>query len=124
MSRRKRDQPEMESWHRWRKQVKSLHYQIACLKDLLPARLVRLTKDTWKLQGLLGRHHDLYVTRQKVRRMRIDPINEPCRDRSIRVIDDELKRVEKRVKKLTREFLPATPKEFTAKLEQAALAKS
>jgi CHAD domain-containing protein len=119
MTRRKRGKPDKDAWHRWRKRIKSLHYQVNCLEGKLPRKLTRLTHDTWQLQGLLGRHHDLHVTRQRVRRLRVDPINEPCRRRSLRVIDRQIDRLEKRIFKWTRGVLKASPVDFVARVEKA-----
>lgn len=119
LTRKERQAPDPESWHHWRKQVKSLHYQAGCLTAVLPRKLRLLVKDTWKLQGLLGRHHDLSVTRQRVRRLRVDPINEPCRRRTIKLIDREARRLEKKIGRFTKQLLPSTPKEFAGKLERA-----
>lgn len=111
-----RRKPAVESWHRWRKQVKALHYQIRWLIELRPGRLSRLTRETWKLQALLGRHHDLHLTRDRVRRLRVDPINKTCREQTVRLIDRSLVRLEQRLRKDTRDFLKRSPREFAERL--------
>lgn len=106
-----------DSWHRWRKRVKALHYQAAGLQAARPRKLGRLAKRCWRLQALLGKHHDLHMTRERLGRLRIDPINEPCRVRARHVIDRELARLEAKVLRITKSFLPQPSKTFTAKLK-------
>lgn len=106
-----------ESWHRWRKRVKALHYQAAGLQAARPRKLGRLAKRCWRLQALLGKHHDLHMARERLSRLRIDPINEPCRVRAQHVIDRELARLETKVLRITKSFLPQPSKTFTAKLK-------
>jgi len=113
-----RRKPGKESWHRWRKQVKALHYQAASLAPVRPGRLGRLAKRCWRLQALLGRHHDLHMTRERLSRMRIDPINEPCRTRSLHALDREIARREKKILRVTESFLSLSSKDFAARLRQ------
>lgn len=116
LTRKVRRKPGAESWHGWRKQVKALHYQIHWLVERRPGRLGRLARETWKLQALLGRHHDLHLTRDRVRRVRVDPINKPCRERTVQLIDRSLARLERRVHKDTCNFLERSPRAFAKKL--------
>lgn len=120
LTRKHRDDPDMEGWHRWRKQVKALHYQAACLSPIRPGKLTRLTKHTWELQALLGKHHDLHLARLRLRGLRIDPINEPCRKCTLHLIDAELKRIEKKASRTTRGLFKRPAREFTASLTRAA----
>ncbi len=115
-----RRKPGKESWHRWRKQVKALHYQAACLEPVRPGRLSRLAKQCWRLQAMLGRHHDLHITRERLNRLRIDPINEPCRTRSLHALDREIARREKKILRVTNSFLSKSAKDFAAKLNQSS----
>jgi CHAD domain-containing protein len=119
LTRKHRDAPDMKNWHRWRKQVKALHYQAACLSPLRPGKLTRLARHTWKLQALLGKHHDLHLTRTRLRRLRIDPINEPCRKRTLHLIDAERKRIEKKASRTTRGLFKRSAREFAALLTRA-----
>jgi CHAD domain-containing protein len=119
LTRKHRDAPDMKNWHRWRKQVKALHYQAACLSPIRPGKLTRLARQTWKLQALLGKHHDLHLTRTRLRRLRIDPINEPCRKRTLHLIDAELKRIEKKAGRTTRSLFKRPAREFAASLTRA-----
>ena len=120
LTRKYRDDPDMERWHRWRKQVKALHYQAACLSPLRPGKLTRLASRTWKLQALLGKHHDLHLARTRLRRLRIDPVNEPCRKRTLHLIDAELKRIEKKANRTTRGLFKRSAREFAASLTGTA----
>lgn len=113
-----RRKPGKESWHRWRKQVKALHYQAASLAPVRPGRLGRLAKGCWRLQAMLGRHHDLHMTRERLSRLRIDPVNEPCRTRSLHALDREIARREKKILRVTERFLGRSSKEFAARLKQ------
>jgi CHAD domain-containing protein len=113
-----RRKPGKESWHRWRKQVKALHYQAASLEPMRPRRLGRLAQRCWRLQVMLGRHHDLHITRERLRRLRIDPINEPCRTRSLHALDREIARREKKILRVTESFPGKSSKDFAAGLKQ------
>lgn len=117
MTQKKRKSPDVDSWHRWRKQVKACHFQIVCLTDYLPAKIRRLGRDTSKLQCILGRYHDLDVTQSRVKRLRIDPINEPCRWRTCKLIDKEVRRLEKKVAKYGRNLFQTKPAKFAEKLQ-------
>lgn len=117
MTQKKRKSPSVDSWHRWRKQVKACHFQIVCLTEYLPANARRLCRDTSKLQSILGRYHDLDVARSRVKRLRIDPINEPCRWRTCKLIDKEVRRLEKKVAKFGRSLFQTKPAKFGEKLQ-------
>lgn len=55
-----------EALHEWRKQAKSLRYQLEALRDIWPGRVKRWSKRL-KAQGdLLGRDHDLAVLSEKL----------------------------------------------------------
>ncbi|WP_443750344.1 CHAD domain-containing protein [Asticcacaulis solisilvae] len=55
-----------EALHEWRKQAKSLRYQLEALKDIWPKRVSRWNRQL-KMQGdLLGQDHDLSVLADKV----------------------------------------------------------
>jgi CHAD domain-containing protein len=118
LTRKARRKPGKDAWHRWRKQVKALHYQAASLAEIRPPKLRRLAGRCWRLQGLLGKHHDLYITRERLARLRIDPINEPCRTRSLHAIDQGIARLEAKVRRLTGSFLRQTSREFVVRLRQ------
>ncbi len=114
-----RRKPEVDSWHEWRKRVKALHYQANCLAAIRPGKLKRLAREMWRLQSLLGKHHDLHLTRARVKRMRLDRVNEPCRRRTIHLLNLEISRVERKAKRLTKAWLKQRPTEFAAKLRSA-----
>lgn len=118
MTHQKRKKPAVESWHRWRKLVKAVHYQVGGLDGALPGKLRRFTAKAWKLQAMLGRHHDLFLARHRVRRLRIDPINEPCRDRTIKVIDREICRVEEKIGRFSRRLFELNPDQIRQRLER------
>ena len=114
-----RRKPEVNSWHEWRKRVKALHYQANCLAAIRPGKLKRLAREMWRLQSLLGKHHDLHLTRARVKRMRLDRINEPCRRRTIHLLNLEISRIERKAKRLTKAWLKQRPREFAEKLKPA-----
>ncbi len=118
LTRKFRRKPGRDSWHRWRKQIKALHYQASSLVELRPGKLRRLAVRCWRLQAQLGRHHDLHITRERLTRMRIDPVNEPCRTRSLRITEREIERLELKVRRATRSFLGLKSREFIARLER------
>lgn len=117
-TRKVRGKPDTRTWHDWRKRVKALHYQVAWLSDLWPGRLRRIGRETWALQGRLGRYHDLWLARDKIQRLRIDPINEPCRERTLRLIDRRLRRVEDQIRRKSRDFLAEPAPRFARKLRR------
>ena len=116
ITRKVRRDPDVASWHRWRKHVKALHYQIRWLLPRRAGWLGRLARKSWKLQALLGRYHDLHLTRKCVRRLRVDPINRSCREQTVRWLDRSLARLERRVRRETRDFLLRPPRWFAKRL--------
>lgn len=115
-----RRKPGKAAWHHWRRQVKALHYQAASLQPVRPGSHGRLARRCWKLQGLLGCHHDLHLTRERLCRLRIDPINEPCRKRALHVVDGEIARLERKILRRTKSFLAKPSKTFVARLQEVS----
>lgn len=58
------DQRKKGDFHRWRKRVKELGYQMQLLRKLRPAALKPLQKHLNELGEILGKEHDLMVLRQ------------------------------------------------------------
>lgn len=60
------EQPSVESFHEWRKQVKCLWYQIRLLKPLWPEVLEPLADELKTLGEYLSDDHDLAILRQRL----------------------------------------------------------
>jgi len=60
------DQPSIENFHEWRKQVKHLLYQVRLLKPVWPKLMEGWADELKKLGGYLSDDHDLAILREKV----------------------------------------------------------
>jgi CHAD domain-containing protein len=60
------DQPSVENFHEWRKQVKCLWYQIRLLKLIWPPIMAKFADELKALGDCLSDDHDLAILRQRV----------------------------------------------------------
>jgi CHAD domain-containing protein len=60
------DKPEATAFHKWRKHVKDLGYQMQILRNLWPAVFKRVRGELDMLGDLLGKEHDLTVMRDVI----------------------------------------------------------
>jgi CHAD domain-containing protein len=60
------DQPSVESFHEWRKEVKCLWYQIRVLKPIWPKMMERFADELEVLGDYLSDDHDLAILRERV----------------------------------------------------------
>ena len=110
--------PEAALWHKWRKHVKALHYQLAPLIEVWPGQIGRLCRKTWRLQALLGDHHDLHMTLAFVAALKLSPASEPSRRHALRNIQGQIRTTEIKVKEEAHNLFRRKPKEFAAELQK------
>jgi CHAD domain-containing protein len=60
------DQPSVENFHEWRKEVKCLWYQIRILKPIWPKMMERFADELEVLGDYLSDDHDLAILRERV----------------------------------------------------------
>lgn len=120
-SKRLRQQPDPDAWHRWRKRTKAFHYQLAWLGRALPARLRRLARRCWKLQRDLGDHHDLVLVHTYLSRTEPRPRDRDGHRRLLESCRAAMRRIEQRVGRRSRRVTRLKPRCFK-KLVKGALA--
>lgn len=116
MTQQSRRQPEARQWHLWRRRVKALHYQVDWLRNGWPGRLGRISRLTWKFQSQLGRHHDLHVAAETVRRLH--GLAGARRNRVIRLIRGRARKLERKIMKESRALQELCSDDFERKLRR------
>jgi CHAD domain-containing protein len=116
LTRQSRRKPDARQWHLWRRRVKALHYQVDWLRDDWPGRIGRIARRTWKLQSLLGCHHDLHVAAETVRRLR--GLAGARRNGVVRLIRRRAEKLERKVMRESRALLKLCADDFERKLRR------
>ncbi|MCA9291611.1 MAG: CHAD domain-containing protein [Phycisphaerales bacterium] len=108
--------PDAEDFHDWRKDVKSLWYQVALFRPLAPRAVARVHDESGRLGWTLGHEHDLTTLRRAV----TDGSMPALDDRAFVVLVDAIDRrrtADRRLAlRLGRTLYDARPREFIAAL--------
>ena len=111
------EQPSVENFHEWRKDVKYLWYQIRLLKPIWPMMLERLSDELETLGEYLSDDHDLTLLRQRM----LEPLELPD-DRTdlealIALIDQRRGELQVEAKRLGERVYAEKPRAFAGRLQ-------
>jgi CHAD domain-containing protein len=111
------EQPSVENFHEWRKDVKYLGYQIRLLKPIWPMMLERLSDELERLGEYLSDDHDLTLLRQRM----LEPLELPG-DRTdlealIALIDQRRGELQVEAKRLGERVYAEKPRAFAGRLQ-------
>lgn len=103
------DNPTPETFHEWRKRVKSHGYHMLLLSDTWPTVVRARQDETDKLGELLGDHHNLCVLRAWILNNRASFANKALIS-FIKLVDKRTKQIERESKPLGRRLFAEKPK--------------
>jgi CHAD domain-containing protein len=111
------EQPRVENFHEWRKQVKCLRYQIQVLRPIWPMMMERVAAELETLGEYLSDDHDLALLRQRV----LEPAG-AAGDRAdlealIALIDQRRGELQLQARRLGERVYVEKPQAFTSRLE-------
>src|SRR6185503_5359115 len=103
-------EPCVETYHRWRKRVKDLWYQVRLLKVIWPATAKNLADELERLADFLSDDHDLAILRQRV--LQQSPKDRVQQDALVALIDQRRKELEVEANRLGERIYVERPKAF------------
>lgn len=104
------DNPTAETFHEWRKRVKSHGYHILLLNDVWPTVVRARWDEVDKLGELLGDHHNLCVLRGWILNDLASMANKEASINFIKLVDKRTAQIEKESKPLGRRLFAEKPK--------------
>lgn len=104
------ENPIAETFHEWRKRVKSHGYHMLLLNDACPTVVRARWDEVDKLGELLGDHHNLCVLRSWVLNDYASCANKEARSNFIKLIDKRTAQIESESKPLGRRLFAEKPK--------------
>lgn len=111
------EQPSVENFHEWRKDVKYLWYQIRLLKPIWPRMLERLSDELETLGEYLSDDHDLTLLRQRM----LEPLELPGDptdlEALIALIDQRRGELQVEAKRLGERVYAEKPRAFAGRLQ-------
>jgi CHAD domain-containing protein len=111
------DQPSVENFHEWRKQVKALWYQIRLLKPIWPIMMEGFADALEALGDCLSHDHDLAILRQSV----LEPLAKSGDRRNLEVlvalIDQRRGELQVEARRLGERLYVEKPRAFAGRLE-------
>ena len=108
--------PEPENFHRWRKEVKDLWYQLRLLAPLNHVVLEEIAHDAETLGKLLGRQHDFIFLLSRLDKERDDRSMRNERTKLARLIRKRNKKLQRDASELGRRFYAEAPKTFAKRI--------
>jgi CHAD domain-containing protein len=108
--------PTADNFHRWRKEVKDLWYQLRLLAPLSLVVLDEIAGDAKTLGGLLGTQHDFSFLLSRLDKDRGDQALEPARARLEKLIRERSKKLQRDAAELGRRFYAEPAKAFAKRI--------
>ena len=108
--------PTADNFHRWRKEVKDLWYQLRLLAPLNRVVLEKIAGDAKTLGSLLGRQHDFSFLLSRLDKDRGDQALEPSRAKLEKLIRQRSKKWQRDAAELGRRFYAEPAKGFAKRI--------
>jgi len=108
--------PTPDNFHRWRKEVKDLWYQLRLLVPLNRVVLEEIAGDAKTLGELLGRQHDFIFLLSRLDNDRSDEELEGAREKLEKLIRNRSKKLERDAAELGRRFYAEPSKAFAKRI--------
>jgi CHAD domain-containing protein len=103
-------EPCVETYHKWRKRVKELWYQVRLLKSTWPATVKQLADELEQLADYLSDDHDLAILRQRV--LQQSPKDRTQQEALVALIDQRRGELEAEANRLGERIYVERPKAF------------
>jgi CHAD domain-containing protein len=111
------DQPSVENFHEWRKDVKCLWYQIRILKPIWPKMMERLADELEALGDYLSDDHDLAILRERVLEHAGQSDDRTALETLVALIDQRRGELEVEAKRLGARVYGEKPRAFVGRLQ-------
>jgi CHAD domain-containing protein len=108
--------PKQENFHRWRREVKELWYQLRLLGPLNRVVLEEIARDARTLGELLGQQHDFIFLLSRLDQERGDKSMRDERVRLEKIIRKRCKKLQRDASELGRRFYAEAPKAFAKRI--------
>lgn len=108
--------PVAKNFHKWRREVKDLWYQLRLISPLNRTVLEEIARDSKALGDLLGRHHDFVFLLSRLDLERDDKILRKERAKLEKLIKKRSKRLQRDAAELGRHFYAEAPKAFAKRI--------
>jgi CHAD domain-containing protein len=108
--------PEPENFHKWRKEVKDLWYQLCLLAPLNRVVLEEIARDAKKLADLLGLQHDFIFLLSRLEMERGDESLRSERTKLEKLIGKRNRKLQRDATELGRRFYAEAPKAFAKRI--------
>jgi CHAD domain-containing protein len=110
------EQPASDMLHEWRKQAKTLWYQVQVLEGIWPAAMEPLAAEIHQLTDLLGEDHDLVILHELIATHDASHASAEDRDRLLERIDTRRHELQKSAFQIGERLYAERPKAFTRRL--------
>jgi CHAD domain-containing protein len=112
---RAQTEPCVETYHKWRKRVKDLWYQVRLLKPTWPATVKNLADELEQLADYLSDDHDLAILRERV--LQQSPKDRTQQEALVALIDQRRGELEVEANRLGERIYGERPKAFVHRFE-------
>jgi CHAD domain-containing protein len=111
------DQPSVENFHEWRKDVKCLWYQIRVLKPVWPKMMEQLADELEVLADYLSEDHDLAILRERVLEHAGQSDDRPALETLVALIDQRRGELQVEATHLGARVYGEKPRAFVGRLQ-------